>query len=184
VRKEGNRLLQDSVFEILLLLFGLAPCPDEAPCTSGEPIKLFASPEDLQTIQDDVASALTKLMEIQDALEASGDGPEITVQPVNTSSDSLGRYHRWLLTTTNRGQLVDASLVRAVAVTASGLNPASVEDVTVQAVSVSLGTRMLDLSITVPTHLRNASAFQLDLFYDDGTVMAHGSALVTANARR
>jgi hypothetical protein len=173
------RELQDALTEILLLLFGLTPCPDDAPCTPGEPIHLFATPDDVQAVADDIADALNTLAEIQAAL-----APEISVQVVNTSSDSLGRYHRWLLTTTVEGQLVDASLVRVVAVTASGLVPASTEDVTLQAVPVSLGPGMLDVLLTVPSHLRNASAFQLDMFFDEGTAMAFGSALVTGNSRR
>lgn len=169
---------KDDLQNILLILFGLGECPPDQPlCPPDGRLQLFATPESVQMVKDDVQSLLGKVMDIQDTLLATTSMPEIEVQIAEVSHGDSGKARRWILTTTINGKLVDVDLVKSTAITVDKANPAITDDVTGYAVPVSLGPGLLDVSMTLPKSAKKARVFQFDVFFDDGEVMAHGSAL-------
>lgn len=166
---------------ILLILFGIAPCPPDAggACVPGETVRLFASPEAVAAVKADVELLLSKVMDIQTQVEASASMPEIDVQVAEVSQHYFSRLRRWVVTTTVNGKLVDADLVMVSAVKAWKHYPAVQHDVTGFSVPVHLGTGMQDVSVSLPHQLRKAKIFQLDFVFVEGDVTARGSALVT-----
>lgn len=174
------RQAQEDLMNVLLILFGLSPCPQDAggACTPGELVHLFASPESVASVQADVTLLLDKVMDIQAQVQASANMPEIKVQLADVTHDSSGSVRRWIVTTTVNGDLVDADLVMLSAVTVDKNDPAVHHDVTALSVPVPLATGMQDVSLQLPQSLKDASVFQLDFAFVDGDLTARGSALV------
>ena len=177
------RQAQEDLQNILLILFGILPCPDGADgCPPGETLQLFATPESVEQVREDVQSLLTKVMDIQTTLEESARMPEIEVQVTRVGKESHGRSHRkivrFLMTTTINGKLADVSIVRALAISVWKRGPAVPQDVTVYTVPVSLGPGLVDVRVELPHGVGKAQAYQFDVFFDDGEVVAQGSALV------
>ena len=170
---------REALQDILLILFGLVDCPPEAGglCPDGR-LALFATPESVQMVQDDVEELLSKIMDIQDALDGAAGMPEVEVQVAEVTHDASGTSRRYILTTTVDGGLVDAILVKGTAVIANKTDPAMTEDVTGFAAATSLGPGMLDVTLALPHELKKATVVQLEVFFDDGDIMAHGIAQV------
>lgn len=136
--------------ETLLILFGLFPCPPEAGplCDTAIFVQDLATQASVDMVKNELPSIQDKLDDILTAQGSASDG-EVHVQAIEVSDQSSVEYRRWLLLTTQRGQLVDAELTRLLAIQASTWGPAFTEDLTFLADPVPMAPGMLDVTIPV-----------------------------------
>ena len=74
---------------------------------------------------------------------------------------------------------MDAELSQLLAVSVGKHSPASVVDVTTQAVMVQVGPGLHDVVFPTPQSLRDVAAFSIHVVHDKGSGIVHGSALIS-----
>lgn len=175
---EDLQQLQDEITDILLILFGLAPCPPEAGplCDSATFVDDLATESSLQMAKDEIQEQLELLQETLEEVPAS---VELEVEVIDISE---GNPHerQWLVKTTRDGTRVDAALTTLLLMRATNGGVPVTDDVLAQAnvTSIAVGVQevFVDLSNPQNKELR-AVLFELSVYGDSP---ATGSALVNA----
>lgn len=154
---------------MLLILFGLQPCPSQA----GPLCETAIFIQDLAT-QANVDEAFADLAEQLSAGEAT-----VHVEVVEVADPPSPKTRRWIVKTTRDGALVNAELMRILAISTKGVAPATAADVTLLASAVPIGPGLLDLTLQGAAPNGEGVLYQLEFRYVGTDATVEGSALVS-----
>jgi hypothetical protein len=203
-RDDVNQAKQD-LQEILLILFGLAPCPPEAGplCTTAKFISHLSTQASVDLVKQGVDGILIGLNRVEtgvanaatqasvnalsskvDALQGSVDGVASTaLVVVATQVDAASSKHaRFIVRTTVDGQPVAATLSRVTAFL-TGSPAALAQNVTGNATVVPLGNGLHDVTIELVKGVSDGSAFLFEGSFGNNALSLQGSALVAASRK-
>ena len=171
-RDDVNRAKGD-ITEILLVLFGLAPCPDPQLCASATLIPDLATRAGVDAVKHEISLLHDKL----DALQNAGAGSALDVEVVEVEERESKR-RRWLVRTSLDGSPAVAALTRLMAISTKKRAPSSASDVTSLARVTQVMPGLMDVSIHVSSPNLDDLSFQFDVSHTDGATTTTGSALV------
>ncbi len=149
--------VREGIQEALFVLFGLFPCPPDAP-------QEFCDAIDQGEVEVEVVNS------------SHSRGKK---QKSSSSGNDQKSHSRWLIQTTLGGRPVDVTLSQLLAVTVRRTSPATVADITGQVVMAPVGPGLYDLVFSDPRGLKNVAAFSINVEHDKGTGIAHGSTFVS-----
>ena len=175
--------------EMLLVLFGLAPCPPDAGalCTSGKVIKDLSTQASVDGVRDSVGDVLSRLSTIDtqlDGIEAavnSSATPYLDVE--TTDAEAAPKQRRWIVKTARDGVLANAQVFRLTAVLTSSKSPSAAQDVTYLARFTPLGTGLQEVTLELVKDVSEGSAYLFEVRQMVGASTISGSLLVDADKK-
>ena len=176
---------KDDLSEMLLILFGLMPCPAEAGplCDSA----IFVQELATQLSVDSISTRVTQLGAQLDTIEASLGGlasaAPLSVEVIEVPDPPSPKHRRWIVKTTQGGALVDASLSRILSIRSKKLLPALAEDVTFRASAMAIGPGLLDVTLETDAGNGETIVYQIEVQHAGGDGTSEASALLATGAR-
>lgn len=198
---------KDDLSDILLILFGLMPCPAEAGplCDSaifvqdlatqasldgvGEALALLQDSLDdvaSQSSVDSISTRVTQLGTQLDTIEISLGGlaaDPLSVEVIEVPDPPSPKHRRWIVKTTQGGALVDASLSRILSIRSKKLLPALAEDVTFRASAMAIGPGLLDVTLETGAGNGETVVYQIEVQHAGGEGTTEASALLATGAK-
>ncbi len=180
---ESVQSAKDELTEILLVLFGLSPCPPEAGplCDTAKFISDLATQASVDMVKDELPVIQEKLDILQETLDAVPASTELKVEVVEISNGNKKSDRQWLLKTTRDGIRVDAALTTLMVFRDVRGGPPEPDDLTAQVTVTPVTPGVQELFLALPKKGRkDVRAYLFEVFLD-GEPPATGSALAAAN---